>query len=143
MKTFFFFFVLLSWSSVISQISSPKSTIQDFFVSFHQKDTSELRGFFHDAASIQTVVTKNDSTMVRVEKVGELVRGIGSIPENILFEERISRYKVHSDGEIAQVWTPYEFWVNGKKSHEGVNSFVLVKEDGFWKIIHLIDTRRK
>ncbi|HOD10564.1 MAG TPA: nuclear transport factor 2 family protein, partial [Flavobacterium sp.] len=41
------------------------------------------------------------------------------------------------------VWTPYEFYVNEKLSHSGVNAFTLFKENEKWKIIHLIDTRRK
>jgi hypothetical protein len=46
---------------------------------------------------------------------------------------------------MANAWTSYEFYINGKLSHKGVNSFTLFKEseDLGWKIVHLIDTRRK
>jgi hypothetical protein len=44
---------------------------------------------------------------------------------------------------MAHAWTPYEFYINGKLSHKGVNAFTLYKDDGQWKIVHLIDTRRK
>ena len=51
--------------------------------------------------------------------------------------------KIEVDGNLAHVWTPYEFYVNGNLSHKGVNSFTLFKESLDWQIIHLIDTRRR
>jgi hypothetical protein len=37
-------------------------------------------------------------------------------------------------GPIAVVWAPYEFWVDGKTSHCGVDVFDLVRIDGQWLI---------
>ena len=41
---------------------------------------------------------------------------------------------VHVRGGIAMVWTPYEFWSNGKTSHCGIDAFEMFKEQGTWKI---------
>ena len=41
---------------------------------------------------------------------------------------------VHVRGSLAVVWTPYEFWRDGKTSHCGVDVFAMVKQDGGWKI---------
>jgi hypothetical protein len=41
---------------------------------------------------------------------------------------------VHVRGNLAMVWTPYEFWVKGKTSHCGIDAFELVKEQGTWRI---------
>jgi len=43
---------------------------------------------------------------------------------------------------VAQVWTEYAFYLNKEFSHCGIDAFQLVK-DKEWKIIHLIDTRKK
>ena len=59
------------------------------------------------------------------------------------FEERLLGHTIHIDGPMAIDWTPYEFYVNGKKSHSGVNVFTLYKDNGQWKIVAIIDTRRK
>jgi hypothetical protein len=59
------------------------------------------------------------------------------------FEERILNYNVQIDGNLAHVWTPYEFYINDQLSHIGTNSFTLYNDNGKWQIIHLIDTRRK
>jgi hypothetical protein len=37
-------------------------------------------------------------------------------------------------GGIAVVWAPYEFWIDGKTSHCGVDLFDFVKVDGAWRV---------
>jgi hypothetical protein len=47
---------------------------------------------------------------------------------------------VHLRGSLAMVWTPYEFWRDGKTTHCGVDVFEMVKQDGAWKIGHIMYT---
>lgn len=47
---------------------------------------------------------------------------------------------VHVRGSLAVVWTPYEFWRDGKTSHCGVDVFELVKQAGAWKIGNVMYT---
>lgn len=47
---------------------------------------------------------------------------------------------VHVRGSIAIVWTPYEFWLDGKTSHCGIDAFDLVKQDGAWRIANMMWT---
>lgn len=56
----------------------------------------------------------------------------GSKPGN--FKERYWDPTVHVRGRLAIVWTPYEFWRDGKTSHCGIDVFELVKEQDTWKI---------
>lgn len=58
-------------------------------------------------------------------------------------DEQLLDYNIQVDGNMANAWTPYEFWYNGTFSHCGVNSFQLFNDAGTWKIIYLIDTRRR
>ena len=46
----------------------------------------------------------------------------------------------HVRGSIAVVWTSYEFWVEGKTSHCGVDVFEMIKQDGRWRIGNLMWT---
>ncbi|GAA0729393.1 nuclear transport factor 2 family protein [Sphingomonas japonica] len=50
---------------------------------------------------------------------------------------------VHVDGDIAMVWTPYVFTLDGKFSHCGTNHFDLVRKAGVWKILNVTWTQRK
>jgi len=48
--------------------------------------------------------------------------------------ERIWNPEVRVHGSIATVWAPYDFWVDGKFSHCGVDAFDLIKTPDGWKI---------
>lgn len=49
-------------------------------------------------------------------------------------DERISDPAIESDGDVAMVWAPYVFRVNGRVHHCGVDHFDLIRENGAWKI---------
>ena len=55
-------------------------------------------------------------------------------------KERMWNPDVRIRGPLAVVWTPYDFWVDGKFSHCGVDSFNLVKTAEGWKIASLLYT---
>jgi len=56
------------------------------------------------------------------------------------YRERYWDPVVHVRGAIAVVWTPYEFWNDGKTSHCGIDVFDLMKEQGTWKIANAMWT---
>lgn len=43
-------------------------------------------------------------------------------------------------GSIAVVWAPYEFWIDGKTSHCGIDSFDFVKVGGRWLVANAMWT---
>jgi hypothetical protein len=56
------------------------------------------------------------------------------------YRERFWDPIVHVRGSIAVVWTPYEFWIDGKTSHCGIDVFDMMKEQGVWKIANMMWT---
>ena len=48
--------------------------------------------------------------------------------------ERMWDPTVLIDGDIATVWTRYDFWLDGKFSHGGTDVVVLLRTDDGWKI---------
>ncbi|HEX8555180.1 MAG TPA: nuclear transport factor 2 family protein [Sphingomonas sp.] len=50
---------------------------------------------------------------------------------------------VHVDGDIAMVWTPYVFELDGKVAHCGTNHFDLIRRDGEWRVLNVTWTQRK
>ncbi len=48
--------------------------------------------------------------------------------------ERMWDATVLVHGPLAQVWTPYDFYVNGEFSHCGVDSFTLIKTTDGWTV---------
>ena len=56
------------------------------------------------------------------------------------YRERYWDPVVHVRGSLAVVWTPYEFWIDGKTSHCGIDAFEMVKEKGTWRIGNMMWT---
>jgi hypothetical protein len=59
------------------------------------------------------------------------------------YEERIHDPIVHIDNDIAVLWTPYVFLINGKLDHCGTDIVNLVRRDGHWLISGVADNSRK
>jgi hypothetical protein len=120
-----------------------QKTIETFFEGFHAKDTIKIKSTCSNIMILQSISENTKGNKLSDETTSSFYKAIASIPADIKFEERILSYNIQVDGSMAHVWTPYEFYVNGKLSHKGVNAFTLYLEVTTWKIIHLIDTRRK
>ena len=140
--------LLCLWMSMTFSQSSEedqvKATIEEFFEAFHKQDTTALKAFATDDMVMQSI-GKNREGKVQLKQsdYSSFVKSIGSIPQEKSFEEKLLGFNIQVDGPMANAWTPYEFWFDGKFSHCGVNSFQLIKQDDAWKILYLIDTRRR
>src|SRR5438309_4544195 len=64
-------------------------------------------------------------------------------PGKAQIEERIHDPLVRIDNDLAVVWAPFEFLVDGKVDHCGTDLFNLVHTDGKWIIASVADTGRK
>jgi len=58
-------------------------------------------------------------------------------------QERIHDPLVRIDHDLAVVWAPFDFLVDGKVDHCGTDLFNLVRTDGQWVIASVADTGRK
>jgi len=64
-------------------------------------------------------------------------------PSKSQIEERIHDPLIRIDNDLAVVWAPFEFLVNGKVDHCGTDLFNLIRVDGRWLIASVADTGRK
>ena len=62
----------------------------------------------------------------------EFAEGVGTRKVAVL--ERFWNPEVRVRGPIATIWTPYDFWSDGKFSHCGIDAFDLIKTAEGWKI---------
>ena len=122
---------------------SVKATVNNLFACMKNADKKLFQSAFSDSAIMQTISRNQEGkTLVRTESVNEFADFVAKLKKDSA-DERISFETIRIDGPLAVVWTPYNFFLNGKFSHCGVNSFHLVRFDGVWKIQYLIDTRRR
>lgn len=147
-KYCFLVVALLSLSQICGQNSEEemavKKVVEDFFEAFHAQDSLGMKEVVADNVLLQTTGrNKEGKTMFRTEKIGKLYNSIVAIPDSVQFQEKLTSWSIQVDRTMANAWVGYEFWMNGKFSHCGINSFQLVNFDGNWKIVYLIDTRGK
>ncbi len=123
---------------------SVKQVVNNLFIGMKTSNGAMITIAFADSAVLQTISSDKTSGKigVRNESVKDFAKSISTLAVNAA-DERITFSSVKIDADLASVWTPYQFYFNGKFSHCGVNSFQLVRIYGQWKIQYLIDTRRK
>jgi hypothetical protein len=138
------FLVAINLSAQDSEKYAVQKTIEAFFEGFHQQDSIAIKETVGSEVILQTI-SKDSLGMdyVKTEDFSKFIKSIVDIPETMKFEETIKSYSIQVDGPMANAWTAYEFHINDEFSHCGINSFQLLKQNGTWKIIYLIDTRRK
>ena len=121
-----------------------EETIQEFFQAFHDQDSTKLRAMVDPLVYMQSIAVDSvGNSKLETEEYSKFLKSIVSIPSTTKFEERLISFDIRVNGALASVITPYYFYVNDKLSHCGVNSFQLYKKEGEWKIIHIVDTRKK
>jgi hypothetical protein len=114
------------------------NTVQRMFTAMLQHDTTTLRAVM--LPGTRFVVANNDTTplMPRIQIDSAFIRQIGASKQQL--SERMFGPTVHVDGNLAIVWTPYDFHVDGKWSHCGTDTFTLVQTPDGWKVSALAYT---
>lgn len=64
-------------------------------------------------------------------------------PRKEVYSEPIWDVKIEFDGNLAQVWAKYAFYIGTELHHCGVDAFQLYKGPDGWKIFQVADTRQQ
>ena len=121
-----------------------KEVISLFFEGLQNGDTLKIKQTISDELVLQTTfLNKEGKSMLRDEDVSKFLNSVASKNPEDRWEEKLLSHNIQIDSNMANVWTPYEFYLNNNFSHCGVNSFQMFYDGVKWEIIYLIDTRRK
>ena len=127
-----------------SEESLIKVSIDRVFDAMRANDSTLLKTVLHTSCFLKTVVkSKEGDVKLLEEPIQAFIKAIGTKREAYIYDERLLSYDIKIDGEMAVAWTPYEFYVNNQFRHCGVDVFTLMKTAEGWKIIGIVDTRRK
>ena len=119
-----------------------KATIIQFFDGMRKADSTLLRQTLAPGAKLQSVDNRQGVVSVKEDTFDGFATTVAKAQPGDL-NERLSGMTSHIDGDLATVWTLYEFIYKGKQNHCGADAFTLVRVGGDWKIQNIIDTRRK
>ena len=145
-KAVFIAFLAIASTPLFAQQSatdSVKQTINTMFDAMRKGDSTLLNSTFAKGMILQSVSNdKSGKAVLSTENAGEFAKVIGA-PHNQVYDERIVFDAVKIDGSLASVWAPYKFYLGNQFSHCGVDVFQLMKTADGWKIIYIVDTRRR
>jgi len=120
-----------------------RSVIDHLFLGMYQGDSALVgRQFSEDVRMLTTFLDNSGAMRSEIGAVEDFKIAVGT-PHIEVWDERISNVDIQIDGLLAQVWMHYSFYVDDVFSHCGVNAMQLIKSEEGWKIVNLIDTRRR
>ena len=117
-----------------------RAAVQRLFDGMRSADSAMARSVFADGARFASVDTRTPSASIKYDAVDGWIRAVGNSARR--WDEQIYDVQVRIDGNIAQVWAPYTFYLDKAVRHCGVDSFSLLRDAGGWKVTQLSDTRR-
>ncbi len=139
--TFASLFVILGTSGYAqSEKQEVLQVAQSFFDALEQGDTTAFRAIFLPNAMIYTVREKEGQVVMASRSPFTDTFRAGSVIKERMKDTGV---EVQVHGNMAQVWAPYNLWVNDVFSHCGVDVFTLIKTTSGWRIAALSYTIEK
>ncbi len=112
--------------------------IQAFFKGLSARDAAAMKSPFLPGGTL-VLMRDGKPGQMTIEQFAERV----GKPGTTKIEERIHDPLVKIDNDLAVVWAPFDFYVDGKVDHCGTDLFNMVKKDGQWVIAGIADTGKK
>jgi len=140
---FFLILPLGVYAQLTAEEQAVRQVVDQLFVAMWEADSSKAARVFHPSARLFTAA--NDASgnpVLQTTVIADFVKTIGSLQAG-RFKEELTTYEISVDDNLASVWSTYSFYVDGVFSHCGVDAFQLCKTAQGWKIVQVIDTRRK
>jgi hypothetical protein len=128
-----------SWSChAVDQTAQVMDPVQRFFDALGKQDKAGLLSAAAPGIEI-TSVQQNALHRLSIEKLADAIVAHHGGP----IAEHIHDPQVHIDQDLAVVWAPYTFTINGAVDHCGTDVITLGKLQDRWVIIGLSDNERK
>ena len=99
-----------------------KNVVNTFFEGFHSKDSLLIVSVIDKSFDLNYTSLKEGKGVLTNINGDNFVSAIISRPDSPFWEEKLLSFNIKIDGPLANVWVDYEFWLDDKLSHCGVNS---------------------
>jgi hypothetical protein len=99
-------------------------------------DKAAIARFTTDSTIVGYSAMRGGAERVRVHSWAEVI----AQPSTVRIVERGFGATARVQDRLAQVWMPYDIYVDGKWSHCGIDAFTLLKVAGQWKTVALFYT---
>lgn len=117
------------------------ATVQRMFDGMRAADSTMVRSVFAVGARFAAIDARNGPAALKFDPVDGWLSGIAKSARR--WDEQVYDVQVRVDGDMAQVWAPYTFYLDQKVRHCGVDAMELLKDATGWKVTQLSDTQRR
>jgi hypothetical protein len=131
-------------AAALSQSEDEKAVlavVHRMFDGMRTADSAKVRSAFASGARFASLDARATPVTIKYDSIDGWLGGVANSARR--WDEQVYDVRVRVDGEIAQVWAPYTFYLDRAVRHCGVNSFELLRDPTGWKITQLSDTRRQ
>lgn len=117
------------------------AVMEGLFDAMRSRDTAAIRALAHPELRLFVPIAGADGPAIRVATLDEFIQSVAASPA--LLDERAFRPEVRIDGDLATIWTYYEFRRGDAFSHCGYDALHLARDTDGWKIVGLAYTVRQ
>lgn len=128
-------------SAVSGDSAAVVAVVQRLFDAMAQRDTVAARALLLPGSqfiSVRPAVAHAPANAPRRQADTTFLRSLAEGRERLL--ERFWAPTVTVHGPLAEVWTPYDFHIDGKFSHCGIDAFTLLRTPSGWQIASIVYT---
>lgn len=107
--------------------------VDTFLRSINERDASLMASVTIPDGSVTAIRLQPDKNLRRTRSFADDIARIGEGTESL--NEVYWDPTILVSGDIAVVWAPYSFDINGRRSHCGIDVFNLARIDKSWTIV--------
>ena len=139
--------LLGAWTPVDAQPSAADrdavlKTVQAFFDTMTARDVEGARKILQPQGRFHALRMRDGKPDLREFSNEEYLADLNASKQKM--QERTWSPEVRVSGPIATFWAPYDFWIDGKFSHCGIDAFDLIKTADGWKVaggVYTLETK--
>lgn len=117
-------------------------TVQGFFKAMELQDSVMLKEVLRSDAVFFTTYDSPIGPQMRRESAQNFITAVGT-PHKEIWQEVIMDLDIKQSENLGYAWMRYNFFLDGKLIHCGVNAMQLFFDGTHWMIFEIADTRTK
>ncbi|NND04802.1 MAG: SnoaL-like domain-containing protein [Saprospiraceae bacterium] len=126
-------------STYMDDEAEVNKVIRSLFAAMQAGDVHAIIQLF---ASEGRLITTESNGVMTTMSAADFAKMIGGSQKGS-FREEIRDTEIKIDDYLATAWVEYDFYLNGKFHHCGVDAFQLHRQGTLWRITQISDTRRE
>ena len=120
--------------------AGPMAAVEQIFEGMRTANPGMVREVFAPDARFAVLDRRDGPARLAVQGVDGWIAAIGESGGQ--WNEQIYDVVVHIDRDMASIWAPYTFYLDGGLRHCGINSIELLRGADGWRVTQLSDTRQ-